>query len=79
MQWQSYYDIRKFEEFIIEMNDGANENNNDNYRVNNEKTTASKSFEYKTNIIGTTPINDNTIDAEIVVPLKYLSNFLEVS
>ena len=61
------------------MNDGANENNNDNYRVNNEKTTASKSFEYKANIIGTTPINDNTIDAEIVVPLKYLSNFLEVS
>ena len=30
------------------MNDGANENNNDNYGVNNEKTTASKSFEYKT-------------------------------
>ena len=31
------------------MSDSANENNNDNYRVNNEKTTASKSFEYKTN------------------------------
>ena len=61
------------------MNDGASENNNDNYGVNNEKTTASKSFEYKTNIIGTTTINENTIDAEIVVPLKYLSNFLEVS
>ena len=30
-----------------EVNDG-NENNNDDYRVNSEKTTTSKSFEYKT-------------------------------
>ena len=30
------------------VNDDANENNDDGYRVNNERTTASRSFEYKT-------------------------------
>ena len=31
------------------VNDGVNENNaGGNYRINNEKTTTSKSFEYKT-------------------------------
>ena len=31
-----------------EMNDDAQENNDDNYRVNNEKPTTSKSFQHKT-------------------------------
>ena len=44
------------------------------YRINNNKTTASKCFEYKTKIIWRTQ-NDNILDTEIVVPLKYLSNF----
>ena len=58
-----------------EINDSGNESNDaDNYRINNNKTTASKCFEYKTKIIGRTP-NDNILDTEIVVPLKYLSNF----
>ena len=57
-----------------EVNDG-NENNNDDYRVNSEKTTTSKSFEYKTKIIGRTPADNNTLNREVVVPLKYLSNF----
>ena len=36
----------------------------------------SKSFKYKTTITGNTPHNNNTMtDAEIVVPLKHLSNF----
>ena len=29
---------------------------------------------YKTKIVGSTPADDNTIDAEVIVPLKYLSN-----
>ena len=42
--------------------------------VNNSKT-KSKSFEYKAKVIGRTPDDNNTLDAEVVVPLKYLSNF----
>ena len=43
--------------------------------MNNNKATTSKSFEYKTKLIGSTPNNDYRSDAEVVVPLKYLSNF----
>ena len=58
-----------------EVNDSANENNDaDNFRINNNKTTTSKSFQYKTKSIGNTP-NNNMLNAEIIVPLKYLSNF----
>ena len=46
-----------------------------NINKKNNKIILSKSFEYKTKLIGTTP-NDNTLKAEVVVPLKYLSNFL---
>ena len=43
------------------INDYANKNNDAiNYRINNNKTTTSKSFEYKVKIIGRTP-NDNNI------------------
>ena len=57
-----------------EVNDSPNENNDgNNYRINNKKT-ASKSFEYKSKIIGRTPNNNSRLNAE-VVPLKYLSNF----
>ena len=38
-----------------EVNDDANENNAGNYRIDNSKTVTSKSFEYKTTIIGSTP------------------------
>ena len=64
--WNNYRD---------EINDSANENNNvNNYRINNNKTTTSKSFEYKTKIRRRTPNDINILDAEVVVPLKYLSN-----
>ena len=57
------------------INDSAYENNDANhYRVNN-KTTTSKSFEYKTKIIGSTVNGNNMLNAEVIVPLKYLSNF----
>ena len=36
---------------------------------------SSESFKYKVNITGKTPNNGNTKDVEIIVPLKYLSNF----
>ena len=35
----------------------------------------SKSFKSKTKITGKTPVTDNEKDVEIMVPLKYLSNF----
>ena len=53
------------------VNDSANNDNN----INNNKTTTSKSFEHKTKIIGSTPNSNNILDAEAVVPLKFLSNF----
>ena len=58
-----------------EINDSADENDDANsYRINNNKTT-SKSFEYKTELIGCTPNRGGRLDTEVVVLLKYLSNF----
>ena len=57
-----------------EINDDENENDNNN-RLKNNKTITSKSFKYKTKIIGSTPDHDNRLNAEAVTPLKYLSNF----
>ena len=59
-----------------EINYSDYENNNaNNYRINTKETTTSKSFDYKTKITETTPNDNNILDAEVVVPLKYLSNF----
>ena len=42
----------------------------------NDDIRNSKAFKYKTNLTGNTTTDNNTItDAEIVVPLKHLSNF----
>ena len=57
------------------MNDDENEDENANNRINDKKATTSKSFEYKTKIIGSTLNNNTILDAKVVVPLKYLSNF----
>ena len=58
------------------MIDDANQNNeNGNYKINNKKATLGKFFEYKSNIIGSTPGDGNVLDTETVLPLKYLSNF----
>ena len=46
-----------------------------NCRINNKKTTTSRSFEYKTKIIKRTPANNNIINTKVAAPLKYLSNF----
>ena len=56
---------------IDEMNDNANENANNN-AINNNKTIASKSFEYKTKVIRRTSNDNNTLAISVVVPLKCL-------
>ena len=54
----------------------VNENNAAvNCRINNNKITTRKSFEYKTKIIWSTPANNSGLDTVAVVPLKYLSKF----
>ena len=59
-----------------EVNDDANKNNNGgNYRINTNKTVTSKSFEYKTKMSGNTPADNSELNAEVVFPLKYMSNF----
>ena len=50
-----------------EVNDDENENDNTNNRMNNIKTITSKSFEYKTKIIESTPNDNNILNAEVVV------------
>ena len=57
------------------INDNANENNAARNKINNNKTIANESLEYKTKLIARTPNNNNILDAEIVVPLKYFSNY----
>ena len=61
--------------FRDEINDAAIENQDGGNKVNNNKTITSKSFEYKTKLIGRKLNDNNTLDTEVVVPLKYLSNF----
>ena len=41
----------------------------------NDNLTDSKSFKSKVKRTGNTPVDENTKDVEIIVPLKYLSNF----
>ena len=55
----------------VEPNSGiGGENNNVNYSIKD-----SKSFDYKTSITGKLEGNNTEKEVEIVVPLKYLSNF----
>ena len=58
-----------------DVNNDANENNVACSKISNNKSIASKSFEYKTKMIGSTSNNNNILDAEVVVPLKYLNIF----
>ena len=56
------------------VNDSANEISDNRNMINNNKTT-SKSFEYKTKMIGSMPNNNNMLDATVVFPVKYLINY----
>ena len=64
--------------YAVETNDSATRNNGNGNEINKNKTITSKPFEYKTKIIGRTPDDNNTLDTENVVPLKYQNNFLRV-
>ena len=46
-----------------------------NLRVSNNKTTTSESLEYKTKITKKEASNSRILNTDVVVPLKYLSNF----
>ena len=46
------------------INDDTDQNNDHNFRVNIEKTTRRRSFEYKTKIIGSTSENECRLKAE---------------
>ena len=58
-----------------EINDDENENDNATNKINNNKTITIKSFEYKAKIIGRPSDDNSTLNTEIVIPLKYFSNF----
>ena len=58
-----------------EINTSVIEITNDSNKINNDKTITNKSFEYKKKIIGSTPDDNNTLNAKVVVLLKNLSNF----
>ena len=44
-------------------------------RINKNKTIRSKSFEYKTKLIDNIPGDNNILDTEVVVLLKYAKIF----
>ena len=46
--------------------------------IPNDNLARSESFKHKVKITGKTPNNGNTKDVEIIVPLKYLSNFWRI-
>ena len=79
LEYSDNYSLRSgslWDYYRDELNDSANENNDaNNYRINNNKTTACKSFQYKTKLIGSTPNNNSRLNAEVAVPLKHSSNF----
>ena len=56
-----------------EVNDDEKEKHNANCTINNSEIKTSKSFEYNTKLKGCAP--NNKLDAEVVVLLKYLSDF----
>ena len=64
--WNNYRD---------EINDDENEINAANNRIMDNKTIIGKYFEHKLKLIGSIPDDSNILDAEVLVLLKYLSNF----
>ena len=58
-----------------EANDSANEIDDNDNKINSDKVTASESLEYKTKIVGSKPNHNSRLNAEVVISLKYLSNF----
>ena len=50
-------------------------NDVNNFRINNNKTKISTSFEYQTKLVQITADNNSRLNAETIVPLEYLNNF----
>ena len=61
--------------FTDELHDAANENDAANNKINNNKTKTSKSFEYKTKLIGSRS-NENTQPAHNVPRMPYFAPIL---
>ena len=55
--------------------DYNNDTTTNNNRFNNNKTIASKFFKCKTKVTGSTLDNEKRLNAEVVFPLRQLSNF----
>ena len=63
-----------------EVNDDSNKNNVAiNYRINNNKITTSKSSEYKTKVIGSTPDDNNTVGHRSCSSIKIFEYYLKIS
>ena len=59
-----------------EVNDDANKNDKaGNYRINNNMKTTSKTFQYKTKIIGSTSSYNHNFHTERVVLVQYFKIF----
>ena len=54
-----------------EVNDSANEIDDNDNKMDNQKTATSKSFEYKTKIIRSTANKNSSLNAEFVFSLKH--------
>ena len=50
-----------------DINDDVNENNTANNGINSNKKITNKSFQYERKLIGSTPNNNNILDAEVVI------------
>ena len=55
------------------VNDNANGNNAAGNKINNKKAITTKYLNIRQN--GSTANNNNTLNAEVIVPLTYFSNF----
>ena len=78
LEYSSNYSVTSgslWNHYRNEINGDTRENNAACIAINNNKTIASKSFEYKAKLIGNPSNNNNILDAEFVIPWKYLSNF----
>ena len=64
---------------LIECSDNYSKTSGSLYQyykdVPNDNIIQSESFKYKVKITAKTPVDGNTKDVKIIVPLKYLSNF----
>ena len=80
LEYSDNYSVRSrslWNNYRDEANDDKNENNDDedDNKINNNKAPTSKSFKYKTKIIGSKPNSNNILDVEVVAQLKHLGNF----